>query len=93
MDLNGSGAIEAAEAQQISIAAFGENKEAAETRWKQMLTDMDKDHDAKISSEEYTAWWTKTTADKVQEDGTFVAGYASYLLEKLAKLSAVKQTV
>lgn len=30
---------------------------AGEERWAKMLADMDKDHDGKISREEYTDWW------------------------------------
>ena len=93
MDFDGSGSIEAAEAKTISTVAFDESTQAADKCWKQMLKDMDKDHDEKISKAEYTAWWKKTTADKVQADGTFVAGYAKYLLSKLALLEANKKLV
>lgn len=60
-------------------------------RWNKMLQDMDKDHDGKVSCEEYTSFWMEDTKSKQRDDGTFVPGYAEYLLEKLDKLTELKK--
>ena len=87
MDTNGNGFIEEAEVKAISMKAFGEDDSAAATRWTTMLAEMDANHDTKISKEEYTAHWMKTTSEKISADGTYCDGYAKYLLDKLALLS------
>ena len=86
MDLDGNSYIEEAEVLKISCEAFGECEDAGKKRWAKMLADMDKDDDKKISEKEYSEWWMKDTSDKIQEDGTFVEGYAAFLIENLAKI-------
>lgn len=90
MDLDSNGFIEKPEIIKISTTAFGETPEAAEARWNTMIKDMDKNEDQKISMEEYAAWWEKDTAEKKEADGTFVKGYAEYLLNKLETLQKVQ---
>lgn len=90
MDLDGSGFIEEAEVTTIATVGFGQDAAGAAERWATMLKDMDGNADKKISEAEYTAWWTKSTAEKTQEDGTFIKGYADYLLECYKKLSSAR---
>eukprot|EP01050_Picozoa_sp_SAG11_P013754 SAG11_NODE_1628_length_4547_cov_24.204178_4_plen_56_part_00 len=47
---------------------------------------MDKDHDGKISKQEYVDWWLKETEGKKDAAGNYAQGYCDYLLETLAKL-------
>ena len=95
MDLDANGVIVESEAKKISMCAFGEDSMAAARRWQAMLRDCDQNKDQKISREEYTEWWMKKAASKVQKDGKFAAGYAEYLIEKLTTLqrSVVRSVV
>jgi hypothetical protein len=91
MDFDGNGFIEESESKILSVVAFGKGIEEAEAHWNAMLATMDKDHDKKISQEEYVLWWTGRHAkESINEDGTFIEDYASYLLECLQRISSVK---
>eukprot|EP00555_Chaetoceros_dichaeta_P003337 CAMPEP_0198248504 /NCGR_PEP_ID=MMETSP1447-20131203/255_1 /TAXON_ID=420782 /ORGANISM="Chaetoceros dichaeta, Strain CCMP1751" /LENGTH=211 /DNA_ID=CAMNT_0043932911 /DNA_START=62 /DNA_END=697 /DNA_ORIENTATION=+ len=90
MDIDGSGAIEENEAKTISKKGFGADEAAATANWKKMLTDMDTNEDGKISKEEYTAFWMSEAKDKLQSNGSFAAGYTTYLWDKLETLKAAE---
>eukprot|EP01043_Picozoa_sp_COSAG02_P056139 COSAG02_NODE_6612_length_3460_cov_1.770009_2_plen_53_part_00 len=51
-----------------------------------MLSDIDKNHDGKVSAAEYTEWWMQETKSKQNKEGQFVPGYADYLLASLSKM-------
>lgn len=91
MDFDGNGFIEEAESKILSVVAFRKDLDEAEEHWSAMLSTMDKDHDMKISQEEYIEWWTGRHAkESINKDGTFVEDYARYLLECLQRISSVK---
>jgi Ca2+-binding EF-hand superfamily protein len=64
MDLDRNGFIEESEVKIIATVAFDETEEQAQNRWNRMLSDMDTNHDDKISHDEYVAWWMEHTKDK-----------------------------
>lgn len=90
LDLDSSGEITKEEILTCAAVAFGETEAAGEERWAKMVADMDKDHDGKISREEYTSWWMTETKSKQAEDGTFVEGYGEFLVAMLEKLRNLK---
>mmetsp|Transcript_12230 Transcript_12230/g.35467 ORF Transcript_12230/g.35467 Transcript_12230/m.35467 type:complete len:264 (-) Transcript_12230:173-964(-) len=90
MDLDGNGFIEEQEVKIISVVAFNEGEDAASSRWQTMLNDMDENKDMKISRQEYISWWVNHTKDKTKPDGTFIEGYAAYLLKCLQRVTSVK---
>jgi hypothetical protein len=91
MDFDGNGFIEESESKILSVVAFGKGIEEAEAHWNAMLATMDNNHDKKISQEEYVLWWTGRHAkESINDDGTFIEDYASYLLECLQRISSVK---
>ena len=86
IDLDGDEFIVEEEAKKISTKAFGEDSMAAARRWSNMLREMDKNGDRKISRDEYRQWWTAKVADKMQKDGHFAPDYTTYLLNRLERL-------
>lgn len=100
MDLDRNGFIEESEVKIIATVAFDETEDQAAKRWHRMLTDMDTNHDSKISHDEYVAWWMENTKDKTitrKKEGSdtevetyFAEGYASFLLRSLLRITSVK---
>lgn len=83
--------VSAAAVANSSRSRSGESELKSMERWNKMLQDMDKDHDGKVSCEEYTNFWMEDTKTKQRDDGTFVPGYAEYLIERLDKLTELKK--
>ena len=88
MDIDDSGFVEESEMQRIWRVVFKDSAEDCVQRW----YEMDRNHDNRVSKEEYQIWWAKHHEGFLLPNGIrFQESFARELLQRLQRLRKLKE--